>query len=69
MSAKTTTEYFCDRCGESLGEKKPREDLAVTAGLEGEWGMEFSHKWKHFCPSCRQQTVEFFTTFAKRAST
>lgn len=60
MSTKTTIEYFCDRCGDSLGDAKPAEKLTVTAALEGEWSMEFAHNWKHFCPSCRGAVVKFF---------
>lgn len=65
MSAKTTTEYFCDRCGDSLGEVKPREKLKVTAGLEGEWAMEFAWDWKHFCTSCEDEVIAFFRKAGK----
>lgn len=60
MSAKTTIEFFCDRCGDSIGSEKPDEKLRVTAGMDGEWAMEFQHDWKHFCPDCRRDTVAFF---------
>ena len=61
MSAKTTTEYFCDRCGDSLGDKEPSKKLTVKAALEGEWAMEFSRDWKDFCPSCKSDVIKFFT--------
>lgn len=61
MSAKTTTEYFCDRCGTSLGENKPDEKLTVKAAMDGEWAFEFKHDWKHFCDGCRSETVAFFS--------
>lgn len=60
MSAKTTTEYFCDRCGDSLGDAKPGASLAVRATLHGEWATEFDHKWDHFCGPCFDAVVKFF---------
>ena len=60
MSAKTTTEYFCDVCSQSIGEEKPKEDLRVSAGMNGEWAMEFQYDLKHFCAGCRHKMVEFF---------
>ena len=65
MSAKTTTEYFCDRCGTSIGEEKPNERLSVKAFMEGEWAFEFKHAWKHFCQDCHSATVAFFSQRSK----
>lgn len=61
MSEKTTTEFFCDRCGKSIGLEEPDSKLTVRACLEGEWAMVFAYDWRHFCANCHDLTTAFFT--------
>lgn len=60
MSEKTTTEYFCDRCGVSIGETAPKRRMTVKAHCEGEWALDFAHTWQDFCAGCQNAVYRFF---------
>lgn len=61
MSKTTTTEYFCDRCKVSLGDKEPPRKVKVNAYAEGEWAMDFVAEWVDLCEPCCKACYRFFT--------